>query len=676
MEPAERELPEVKSAVECAARHARRYWLRAKTFTASVTSMESWPEEYWRALYVIERRRVVLRIAPGAPGGGSRSVQPIPDPDRVDPWSIKPAQLEVESRVVAQCPTCKGAKRTTCQRCQGTSRMRCGQCSGSGRVLGQRKLLKNCPSCRGRGNTKCTQCVGGHIDCQSCGADGRVDAWLAMECSTFTQVRAGPEGAALKVHERFGVPEDFDARPEQWPHQLVKDTGLLSGMQELPTPGLAPELHPVMDRVQTTRIQHFQAQVHRIKYQTSFSEGYADVCGSPPRVSPSSNWRPLQNRRLLVGMVLLGLGLASLLLRAIYVDQHSWFAHYGHGDVVLGFALAASALSSMMIARSTLSPRTKTLSRLSWPMGGTVAAALATLVASQVGGPSLAHARQTIAAGEVDSGRLEAHALWKLGMEAEGACELLDTLHLKEAKAAPTLSSLLDLVRQPWCSPQARAAAIGTLEAAAAAEEAQLHAEGPPEQLERLAQAVGELAPAVQERARVRAALLRAQQCLGTQEMSCVVRELTQAAAANAPTEELEPIRAQAEQAAREQLQVTMKSASRLASCEREQPLQEALELARQYGPLLSTASSTSWQTEIENRRQRAKKACFEEKQLEAERQAREQARRERAAQKAAATATESWREAPSRSYHGGKHCTKGCPCGNSCIACWKTCTK
>jgi hypothetical protein len=603
--------PEVQAAVACAARAARGYSMRAKTFRASVTSVQPRTEEYWRALFLIERRDVVLRMSPGQPGADRRSLRPMPDPTQVDPWSVDSSQLERESRVVTLCPHCQGAKETSCARCQGSARTRCRRCGGDGKVLGERKFLKNCPDCRGKGDVRCSSCRAGRVPCHVCGADGLVAAWLAVEVSTSSLVRSGPENAALHVHRDIASPKDFDAGPQRWPHRLLEDTQTVAALPDHVPAGLLPPLDARTERITQARAQRFQATVFRVNYETAFSKGFLEVSGQPPAVSRSSHTRPLQRRQaLLWGTLALSLSSALLFWRA-YASVHPWFSLHGAGEAVFWLSLLAAALASLSVARITLPHRTHTPARIWGPLWGTAAVALVTVVLALTSLPSLAHARRALKEGRLPEARTEALALVEIRREVQAAEALLDTLHLQEVRAAPDLATLAGKVRETWYSPQARKEAADRLREQALLEESRLHEKGPPEALEHLALLTSRDAPEVQARAHRRAKLLRAAACLDTGDLPCAVRALRDAT--QSPEEEYQPLRDRALQALRAHLQAQVKKNPQLPHCERERAWASTLELVRQAQGISPTSLSPS-EKELEGLRAAAEKRCAQQR--------------------------------------------------------------
>jgi hypothetical protein len=475
---------EAESALRCAARAARRYWLSARTFRTSVLGIDSEIETYQRALHQFERRVVSLR---SSPGGARRDIQPLPEPSRVDPWQVNPATIEAESRASAVCPDCDGNGRVTCSNCDGTTRARCSNCGGSGKVAAQRKgqYWKNCPRCRGDGTQKCGRCRGGLVDCTDCAATGIVTAWLSVERSMHAQVHVHPRNAAAAVHAGVDSPADFDNR--SFVNALTSDTGAQR-------PGLVPtELYPSIDartdRVHTTRIQSFSARVHRIHFANALSSGQVDVVGRPPGASTTSNWEPLRWRRSTSAAPVAVAICASFYLRYRYGARHEWFARFGDANVVLALSIVAAICLGWVIFGVTL----RRARRRIGPYAAAVACALATgaaAVAFTHARPSAASARAALGRGALDDSRLEAQALIDLGIDRAGGEAVLDELQARSVTSATNCRQMAAAIRYPWHGALLRDQSLQHLRACVVREAAAAYSRGDDAGLNALASTV------------------------------------------------------------------------------------------------------------------------------------------------------------------------------------------
>lgn len=247
-------------AIARSAAYVRRYLLLPSTFRRCMTSATVGDETYLRALHDVERRTIELRMQPAR----GRGYEEQPPSTETDPWSIDPETIEQASRRHCRCPACNGTASVRCDHCSGAGAVRCGRCSGTGRVMGSRNRTKKCPECRERGRVDCQACRAGFVACRSCGASGRVDAWLVMHRQRLRLVSTSGSAPGLGVHARVDQPDDFDA-PHGWPSDLRSDEQIAPG--EVPA-GLEARVDTRTDRVLKTRVQTFASRVARVELAT------------------------------------------------------------------------------------------------------------------------------------------------------------------------------------------------------------------------------------------------------------------------------------------------------------------------------------------------------------------------------------------------------------------------
>jgi hypothetical protein len=527
---------DVHAAVACAARAARRFLMTPAAFKASVSSVTPHVETYQRALHVVERRTVHALLAPGH-GARRDDVRPLPNPLAMDPWSVDPARIAEDSRVVAICSTCAGTTTVACGPCGGTTRARCGTCGGGGKVRGQRGP-KNCGSCRGKGDVKCTACRGGQIECATCAGSGRVFAWLAIEQQTSVQVRSHPDCAARSVHFDVGTPMDFDAGPARWPNQLVEDSGVVAPSTRIDRE-LRPELDRVRDRVVSVRTQAFSSTVYRVGYATAFSRGEVEVAGQPPAVAASSNWRALSRRRALIVVVGVGSVFFALRARSGYAERHPWFAQYGHASLVMWTALLAAALVVIALAGLTLVRRARSRSRGAIPAGLAGAALAATCVVFAAGGPTRAGAERALAGGDLNAARTEAVALIALAIDRSGGEQIEDTVHMAAVQQSASPGDMAIEIAKPWHDEARRSAALVLMHSAAEETGARLYSQGQTQDLDALAGALDELDPPLAQRFHGLVLLLRALDMTARGDLVNAEDALTHTASPPVPPEDL-----------------------------------------------------------------------------------------------------------------------------------------
>lgn len=420
---------------------------------ASISSIDPRTDTYERALHVIERRTVVLGVAPGLGTTESEQV-PLPDPSSIDPWKVRQGELEGRPRVVSICPTCKGLHKTPCRTCEGEGQVACDVCDGAG-VVGR----KTCEACAGAGGMPCPSCVRGEIDCPTCAATGRVRAWLALEAKTFSHVAVIADGTGVEAHVNVRSPSDFDAGPSRWKNELFHDTGAVRTTKGLP-PELLPPLDRRMDRLRSTRVQSFASYVHRLPYESPFGSGVIEVAGSPPVVTPASAWRPLRLRRAMLLLVLAASVWVALMVRHGYTARHPWFATHGDGGAVLVFGLGAAAFGTIAAGGLLTTPRAWSVVRTWLPALLAGAMIALTIAATRHRAPSLAHAEARLATGDLEVAALEADALEAIAGETATTSRILDEVHVERVRRAPSLASARVLSLAPWKTDDARAIAV------------------------------------------------------------------------------------------------------------------------------------------------------------------------------------------------------------------------
>ena len=621
-----------EEALTVAARAAKRHGVSEPEFRASVTSIDHVPQTYGRALHVIERRRVVLKQDPGLPTR-TRKLAPMPDPGGVDPWDVDVASLPEETRVIAECPGCRGEKHRTCGHCSGTARRSCGGCSGSGRVAGAKGRRKNCPTCRARGDVKCTACRGGKVDCTQCGADGRVDAWLEVERQPLTQVHAHPANESSALHSQLGEAADFDAPPRAWPGRLTADSGARTPPFTCPEP-LRARLEPGSDRLVSTRLQDFASDLYRIHYATARRTGRIEVAGQRLQIPSTSDWAPLSHRRRATRALGAILALAAGVLWLTHNARHPWYWQYGHGFLVALSALVAAFCASKALAHHLLAPRVRSETRVKQWSGAAGACALAALCAFALDGPRVQAAQDARASGDKARARMEAEALRALDIAPDEGARVLDALHLEEVQAATSPLEQARLLRQDWYEPAVREQALARLQTTTRSTAETAFNEQRASALDELARAVDGLLPDA-PLLRGRASLVRASQCLVRKEFLCVGEELASGAGAQMPAAEREALRASYIEALASARAEALQRASTLRDWEAQrQALQQAIAWSEQLvqqgndsGPPL--ASLTQRVSKLDEQIAVARRAAEEKA-------AREQARQERlAAQRA-----------------------------------------
>ena len=676
-------------ALLVASRAALRTGTLPSTFHRLVTRRTDHRMGYWRIAYQIERRVVGLQFAP-ARGVRKNELRAIPDPGSVDPWTADPTTLPAASRTAATCPSCDGEKKVACSACAGSARVGCGNCRGTGSVMGQRGP-KNCPSCRGQRTVRCPHCSRGRVGCVTCDSVGSVHAWLAVTSSRLMQIHAHPLGGIAALHEALMSPADLDARADGFRNERVSDSGW-AAVADPPHRELRAALQPVVDRVLAQRTQRFESTVHEFAYATRTSEGIVRVAGAPPSVLPDSNWAPLLRRLAFAAGTGFALLLVALIAVAKYIAQADWFARRGNGLAILVAGLVAAGACALSAAAWLLPSHARTFAK-SW-LPTTVAPLASGLVIGLwfLGGPTVAGIEAALDRGDLVDAREQASALVAVGREPDGLLASMERLEVLEAEArrlveageddehlvrvreADSLRDAIDELNAPWHTERLVEDALAAVRDRASGElsagmRAQDHTA-----LEQLAELVDPIDAGLAERARARGRLAHASSCREAKEFDCAVEALsgwTAPASDRASQHEYGELR----YAVASDLAAAINSATLDESDleARKRTIEKTLADAKRYEAFAGEASPRSIasleklleKTDASLKREQAKQEA-EARRREAE----EQRRERRAAAAEAARASRSWDREP-RSSTGGccKYCSKGKPCGDTCIA-------
>lgn len=647
-----------EQALACAAATARSAaHILPSTFRAAVTRVDQHQQEYRRTAYVIDSRTVRLGVAT-AHGTKKAQIAPRPDPRGVDPWQVDPRTLADTTRAIALCPSCEGTKKRPCSPCGGIGQVRCGACGGGGRVAGQRGL-KNCPSCRGHGTRRCSVCNGkAENKCETCEGLGRVRAWLELEASRRTEVRAHPLTGPVALHAGLTNEADVERDPSLFPFPLASDTGWA---RTLP-PGLGPELivtiDPFTDRIASRRLQVFRATVFHCHYETLTGAGVVQVTGLPPQVLPESQWSPWQRRWL----VALAAGGLMLVLTTLYIGRFTsraeWFAHHPIVPPIgfLGFVAALLAIAAS--AGFCLPRRARGWARFRLPLLG-LAGAWACMLLLWLGiSPSPEGVRAAIERGDLQAAKREAaaveadhgasDALLVAVQElnaAEADAELrrrqaLDDEHMQRVERSTSVAGAAAEVAAGWELDEARQKATELLLQRADTEMAELFERHEAKALQQLAERLAPYDEPRASRARARQALSEAFACQRHAAFACVAAALERA---NVAADD--PIVASASEELRRAAQAKLEESLKEPSFDKDTPaevrrdaLQVLLDNAKAYADLTGRASALD---EEALRRQLAGVERTLEKQrkvaeAEREREAKDAERKERDAERKA----------------------------------------
>jgi hypothetical protein len=335
-------------------------------------------------------------------------------------------------------------------------------------------------------------------------------AWLAMEREFSKKVCVLANNAAVKVHHGVDDPADFDRG--SWRNQLIQDTGL---EQPSSAPAeLQRSLDPRADRVLQQRRQSFLGTVHRLCFDAVLGKGFVDLAGEPPAVSSTSRWAGLKIRLCLMVLLFLLGSLAASVVYGRYVGRHAWYGTYGNGHLIAALVLAASLLASSMLGSALLVRRGRSLPFLGGTLAGTVVFAIGAYFAFGLRSPQASVAQAALASGQVLRAQEEAQALVDTGADVLAGGQVLDEIHVRQAKVTHGRQELASLLRERWFSPKRMEEARAELQRTVERDALAFFRAHDAFSLERLARDSGQAGQGLGEGALILASALRAAESL------------------------------------------------------------------------------------------------------------------------------------------------------------------
>ncbi len=508
----------IARATAAAARLAPRYLMSRTALADSIVDVDVRTETYERLLALVERRSLLLDMAP-AKGARKKTseLHDLPEPTRYDPFTVDPRRIADQTRVTCLCPQCDGSGHTKCRRCLGTGHVDCRLCRATGRV-GEAP----CPTCQGAAVVACGSCTSGRVRCVTCAGGGRVFAWLRLETRITEHVAVAGDPAGIQAHEQVESPTDFEAGPGRWKNELYYDSGLVDELEGV-EPSLLPRLDPRSARIKSMRYQGFSSGVYAVRYATPLGAGTIEVAGIPPVVLRSSHKRPLRLRRaLLVALAVAGVVLA-VMVAVGRATLHPWMRAHGAPLLLFGLTLAASIAGTVAVAALLLPSKARRLARVAAPMAVALLFTGATVATAKLLRPRVAHARALAAAGDLRGARDELSAVIALGLDP-GAAALDDELHAEQLAQARGLDEKRRIAEQPfWREEGLTSARAAVLEAATAALDEALPS-GSPATLFALGDTLRPIEPALALRAFDAGAGRQVAECIATGALVCEFR--------------------------------------------------------------------------------------------------------------------------------------------------------
>lgn len=209
----------------------------------------------------------------------------------------------------------------------------------------------------------------------------------------------------------------------------------------------------------------------RVHYRTASSEGYVDVSRSPLAVASTSQWAPLDRRRLLTWAVGFALLVGGLIALSAQRSPDEWYDRYSeHGSLALTCTLALPFVAAFLVGRLSLHREARSLSTTTASAVCLVGIMATQLFVHVIDRPSLKDAEAAIAAGDLGRAYAAANAL--NAMTPGSAGSVADAAHLAMMQRAHDLPQLVALAKERWWDPQ-QAKTAGELVSSAAERELQ-----------------------------------------------------------------------------------------------------------------------------------------------------------------------------------------------------------
>ena len=401
----------------------------------------------------VEGRRLVWKSVPASVR--SRVTLPQLASGSVDPWTVNVSTLREQSDHIAICATCDGARKVTCAHCAGFGRTRCTVCGGQQKVWGYtsngaRRLL-NCSYCRGKGDLECNACHRGKADCVICRGEGRVQQWLELEQWRRSETLSHPPEYARRFCWSDDPPNAMVSRDVDLAFEVEQPRRLTRADLATVPPRWLDVLMPAttgQERIVRQRLRIARVPTQTIRYHLGSLEDRASFMGHrltflPSDAATAFEQRAASLRRLAWVLLFVGIVIATLALGrgAFYLSVPTF------GSLVSVAAMLGTLYGA---AYDWTAGRRQTRRWLIASGASLLVAIVMTIVAL----PRLGHARERLAAGDLDAAEAE---LTALGSDADPETEA--SLHLARVRAATDLETARsELAKIPRDRPEHRAA--------------------------------------------------------------------------------------------------------------------------------------------------------------------------------------------------------------------------
>ena len=632
-----------------------------------------------------EGRRFGWRSMPFE-GRGKAGAPPV-QPSQMDAWS-PPGDLMDASRYIASCETCTKTGRVTCRECSGEGKVPCVDCRGAGKVHGRtangHQRLLNCKACGGTGCTTCVACSRGKVECPACHGAKRVERWLDVEVWNRQDVQVEPDDyQRVFLWSRDG--QVSTTRQMEQDAFVVDQVALERPLNRAEAPPSIPtddrdrvlaavqaQLQPG-ERITRQQLTVLEFPVVGVTYGIGDDEQTIELMGRRLLAPSTEVDTVLRERSRLLNWVGGALAVAPILVASVYVSRGPYFTSPEVAGLVAS-VLAAAIVAFLVLWHLTIGRRSaiKFLGLVPVPLA---AAAVLGFLAE----PSLDDAKAHVKAGRLDAAEVELRAL---GPEtARDLRPVWADIRLQRVNRETDVEKARALVGQlPADLPQHEAATKRVDALVFADAQAALAAGRAPEVEELLRRGSERMRESQGAKHLVAdAELVIGQDCLKRDDYRCAVERATRGSAEE--PDAASSLREQALGAYRERVDQRLRDADTKDLGQRVRALAEATSLLSDY-ELLTQPDASQVSDRLSGLRQRLardqaaldKQRAAEERRLAAQRAVAEAKERREAERENRRRAAEDRSESRSRGGGCCKYCSKGQPCGDTCISRNKTC--
>lgn len=403
-----------------------------------------------RAVWTGRQREVVLKTE--YVERSQKTVQAPPDPHAENLW-LEESESARRARTlrVCVCRACVGAKRVKCPDCQGSTEIRCEECDGKGHYWSTRsKRDVSCRKCGGDGLRKCKNCSKGTVACDDCDAKGQVACWLELREQAITTTRWAGDPDLVDVMSRPSTPlqqpgitvaSPWQGRPGTQPPNIVALLGRHPELQVNAREG---------QRYDQLEVHEVEGVLSTVRFELAGSERSLRMVTDTGKVveDPETHAPGRLRAALIATFGIFGL-LGGAAVTLAYRAAHPWYAEMANATS-LEVLSGALGLACALLAAAWALPATSRSQPVRYAAAGP--AVLGVVMALQFlgGTPSVAHAREALAAGQPTRAEREARACAELGIGDAEALRLLDELALAAVEKEQEPAACWKLTKRTW----------------------------------------------------------------------------------------------------------------------------------------------------------------------------------------------------------------------------------